>query len=240
MIKKLFTISISLALFTTTIIVHAKADINAGEQQASACAGCHGADGNSAMSSFPKLAGQHASYLIKELKALKSGVRNAPMMASIAMGLSDESMAELAAFYASQTISTNPMPTFNEEDEDEDEDESDETAIKAIKQAQQEKLNALLAKGNDLYRNGDLKTNVSACIACHGVNGNGNQPAAFPVLTGQHADYLIKTLTDFKKGERNSDPENIMNMIAKKMTEEQILAVSYYLSVMNKNQTTVK
>lgn len=238
MIKKLLTLSISLVLSTTAAIVHAESDVKAGKQQAAACAGCHGADGNSPVASFPKLAGQHASYLIKELNALKKGSRNAPMMAPLAMGLDDKSMADLAAFYASQTISSNPMPILPLGEDDEDEE--DEDAIALIKKAQQEKLNDLLAKGADLYRNGNLETKVSACIACHGVNGEGNQPASFPVLKGQHADYLLKTLVDFKKGERDNNPENMMNMIAKKMTEEEIQAVSYYLSIMDNVPLTEK
>jgi cytochrome c553 len=238
MIKKLLTLSISLVLSTTAAIVHAEGDVNAGKTQAAACAGCHGANGNSAVASFPKLAGQHASYLIKALNALRNGSRNAPIMAPLAIGLDDKSMADLAAFYTSQTISNNPMPTLplNEDDEDEE----DEAAIALIEKAQQEKLDGLLAKGADLYRNGNLETKVSACIACHGINGEGNQPAAFPVLKGQHADYLLKTLVDFKKGNRNKNPENIMNMIAKKMSEEEIQAVSYYLSVMDNKSLTEK
>ncbi len=238
MIKKLLTLSISLALSTTATIVQAEGDVNAGKQQAVACAGCHGADGNSPIATFPKLAGQHASYLIKELNALKNGSRNAPMMAPLAMGLDEKSMADLAAFYASQTTSSNPIPILplNEDDEDEE----DEAALALIKKAQQEKLDNLLAKGADLYRNGNLKTKVSACIACHGIKGEGNQPASFPVLKGQHTDYSIKTLTDFKEGKRHNDPENMMNMIAKKMTTEEIEAVSYYLSVMDHKPLTTK
>ncbi len=238
MIKKLLTVSISLVLSTTAAIIHAEGDVNAGKQQATACAGCHGAKGNSAVASFPKLAGQHASYLIKELNALKSGSRNAPMMAPLAMGLDDKSMANIAAFYASQTISNNPMPILPLSEDDEDEE--DEATIVLIEKAQQEKLDDLLAKGADLYRNGNLKTKVSACIACHGINGEGNQPAAFPVLKGQHADYLLKTLTDYKTMDRNKDPENMMNMIAKKMTTEEMQAVSYYLSVMGNKSLTEK
>jgi cytochrome c553 len=238
MIKKLLSISISLALFTTTIIVHAKSEVNTGKQQAVACAGCHGAEGNSVVATFPKLAGQHATYLIKELKALKSGSRNAPMMAPMAMGLTDNAITELATFYASQTVSSNPTPSLPLTEEEEDED--DETALAAIKKAQKQKLNKLLTEGRNLYRNGHLETKVSACIACHGVYGDGNQPAGFPVLKGQHADYLIKTLTDYQQGNRSNDAENIMNMIAQKMTTAEIRAVSYYISVMKHEQTTAK
>jgi len=73
---------------------------------------------------------------------------------------------------------------------------------------------------------------VSACVACHGPYAEGNKPAAYPALHSQHADYLIKTLTDFKNGARTSNRENMMYMIAKKMTDEDIKAVSYYISTL--------
>ena len=89
-----------------------------------------------------------------------------------------------------------------------------------------------MAEGSNLYRNGDIAREVSACIACHGPLGEGNEPAAFPALRSQHADYLIKTLTDFKNGIRSNNPENMMHMITKKMTVEEIKAVSYRISMM--------
>ncbi|MCK5872079.1 MAG: cytochrome c4 [Methylococcales bacterium] len=233
MLKKLLTLSITLTL-STTAIVHAKANTEAGKQQAAACAGCHGETGNSTVATFPKLAGQHASYLVKTLQELKKGTRNAPMMAPLAASLSDESMAELAAFYAAQTVTPNEMPLLPLSDEEEDEE--DEAAIELIKKKQQQKLETLLAKGKSLYLNGNLESKVSACSACHGVNGDGNQPASYPALKAQHADYLIKTLTDFQKGRRSQDTDNIMAMIAKKMTDEEIQAVSYYISVMNRKK----
>ena len=89
-----------------------------------------------------------------------------------------------------------------------------------------------MAQGSDLYRNGDLKREVSACIACHGPLGEGNKPAGFPMIKSQHADYLIQTLTDFKNDVRSNNPENMMHMIARKMTIEEIKDVSYRLSMM--------
>jgi len=77
-----------------------------------------------------------------------------------------------------------------------------------------------------------LAREVSACIACHGPTGEGNKPAAFPSLKSQHADYLIKTLTDYKTGSRGDSPDNVMHMIARKMTPEEIKAVAYRISMM--------
>jgi cytochrome c553 len=105
----------------------------------------------------------------------------------------------------------------------------DEDAVVDEKKAQEE-MQALLEKGSNLYRNGNLTSKVSACIACHGASGEGNKPAAFPALHSQHADYLIKTLTEFKSDARSNNPENMMHMIAHKMTTAEIKAVSYYIS----------
>ncbi len=231
MIKTLLTVSISLALSATSVAVYAEGNAKQGKTQAASCAGCHGEDGNSMVSSFPKLAGQHQSYLIKQLQAFKDGSRNAPMMAPLAMGLTPEAIENIAAYYAEQRISANAMPVL-ESDDDEDEDDMDETVRKAAAEKKQSELDELLASGGDLYRNGDLERKVSACIACHGPYGEGNKPAAFPALHSQHADYLIKSLTDYKNGDRQNNPENMMHMIATKMTAKQIKAVSYYLSMM--------
>ena len=227
--KKLLALSISLIFTGVSTVIHAEGNITAGKEKATACAGCHGENGNSMVPTFPKLAQQHSPYLIKELKAFKSGNRDNAMMNALAMGLSDEDMADIAAYYSAQKISANSLPVL-ESDDDEDEDNDD--AAEAEPNKPSEKLEELLALGSDLYRNGDLKRKVSACIACHGPFGEGNKPAAFPALRSQHADYLIKTLSDFKAGVRSNNPDNMMHMIAKKMTDQEIKAVSYHISMM--------
>lgn len=227
----LLTLALALTLSGTAPILHAEetvAAINegnsaAGKGKASSCAGCHGENGNSAVSTFPKLAQQHPSYLINQLYAFKGGTRNDPVMSGMAMALSDADILDIAAYYSTQDISANPEPTLPA-DEDADGAKDDKKAKEAMQ--------ALLAKGSNLYRNGNLTSEVSACIACHGPSGEGNKPAAFPALRSQHADYLIKSLTDFKSGARSNNPENMMHMIAKKMTGEEIKAVSYYISTM--------
>jgi len=217
--KKWQILSISLALTSTTGILHAGGNINAGKQKAESCASCHGDDGNSMVATFPKLAQQHSSYLERQLRAFKDGSRSDPMMSAMALPLTDEDMADISAYYAAQKISENALPVLATDDEDE-------------KSADNKDIQTLIARGSDLYRNGDLTREVSACIACHGPFGEGNKPASFPALKSQHADYLIKTLTDFKSGSRSNNPENMMHMIAKKMTDEEIKAVSYRISMM--------
>lgn len=217
--KKLQVLSISLALTSATSILHAESNINAGKQKAASCASCHGEDGNSMVATFPKLAQQHSSYLERQLKAFKDGSRNDPMMSPMALSLTDEDIADISAYYAAQKISPNAMPVLESNDDDE-------------KPTDNKDIQTIIAQGSNLYRNGNLSSEVSACIACHGPFGEGNKPASFPALKSQHADYLIKTLTDFKSGSRSNNPENMMHMIAKKMTAEEIKAVSYRISMM--------
>jgi cytochrome c553 len=225
-LTRIFTLV--LAVSGTLLIVHAENSVAggnsaAGKDKASSCAGCHGEDGNSMMPSFPKLAQQHPSYIINQLQAFKEGSRNDPVMSGMAMTINDEDMGDIAAYYSAQNISANPEPTLPPDDTSDE--PVDENKAK-------EAMQALLTQGSNLYRNGNLGSEVSACIACHGPSGEGNKPAAFPALRSQHADYLIKALTDFKSGARSKNSDNMMNMIAKKMSDEEIKAVSYYISTM--------
>ncbi len=224
--KKWLALSLTLALASTSSILYAadnQADIEAGETKAASCVSCHGENGNSMVSTFPKLAQQDESYLQKQLHAFKDGTRKNPMMASIAQSLSNKDIADIAAYYMAQKVSANDLPVDNDDDDDKP------AASAADKKTAMDKL---MAEGSNLYRNGDLPHEVSACIACHGPLGEGNEHAAFPALRSQHADYLIKTLTDFKNGNRSNNPENMMHMISNKMTVEEIKAVSYRISMM--------
>lgn len=224
---KIRVLSLFLASSVAATIVHAEDNAKAGKEKSASCAGCHGENGNSLVGTFPKLAQQHSSYLIKQLQAFKSGDRNDPMMSSIAKSLNDEDMSDIAAYYNAQKISENAMPVLDTDSDDDDKPDQSATKIDP-----KDVLKNLLTKGTDLYRNGDLTREVSACIACHGPFGEGNKPAAFPALKSQHAEYLIKTLNDFKSGARSNNPDNMMHMIAKKMTDEEIKAVSYHISIM--------
>lgn len=193
-----------------------------GQEKANSCAGCHGKGGNSVVAAFPKLAGQHPGYLVSQLQAFKEGVRKDPVMAPMAMPLNDGDMRDIAAYYAVQGVSAEVSPQVSAVDDSSD-TEADEGKTKET----------LLAKGANLYRNGNLKTALSACIACHGPSGEGNKPASFPALRSQHDGYLVKALTDFKSGLRSDNPDNMMVMVAKKMSEADIKAVSYYISSLN-------
>jgi cytochrome c553 len=246
MSNKLFTVGVILVLVIFSGVSQAQNDdvscegvpfdrscwlnnLYPGQKKAETCAGCHGQDGNSAMGLFPKLAGQHPAYLVKQLIAFKSGERTDLSMQSIASSLSDEDMRDIAAFYSEQGISENTPPEPEvAEDDDDDWGDSETTAESSLS------IDELVAMGRDLYRNGDVENKVSACIACHGPYGQGNKPAVFPRLASQHADYLIKSLKDFKLNVRNNNPDSMMHMIANKMTDEEIEAVAHYIALMKK------
>lgn len=179
--------------------VHAAGDPAAGKTKAATCSACHGADGNSNNPIWPKLAGQHASYIVKQLQAFKSGARQDPTMQPMAAPLSEEDMADLAAYFSSQS--------------------------RAIGSADPEKA----AAGEKLYKGGDPANGVTACIACHGPSGSGNGPAGFASLSGQHRDYVVKALKDFRSGTRDTDPAAMMRNVAAKMSDQQIEAVAEYI-----------
>ncbi|MDZ7660754.1 c-type cytochrome [Thiohalophilus sp.] len=176
-------------------------DAGAGEAKAQSCAACHGAKGNSAVANFPKLAGQHAGYTAKQLADFKQGeTRSDPIMAGQVAGLSEQDMADLGAYYAKQSVS--------------------------LGQADEE----LAVLGEKIYRGGNSERGVSACIACHGPTGAGNPAANFPLLSGQHAEYLVKALEDFRGGKRTNDMGGMMQDIASNMSDREIKAVASYIS----------
>lgn len=190
---------LALALsFVIASTVQAEGDPAAGKAKSAVCAGCHGADGNSVNPEWPKLAGQHQSYIVKQLKDYKSGKRQNATMIGMVATLSDQDIQDLAAYFASQTVKG------GEADPD------------------------LVVLGEKIYRGGNLGTGLAACMGCHGPGGGGNPAAKFPSLAGQHAQYTTTTLSEFKAEARANDPNNMMRMIAGKMTKKEIEAVASY------------
>lgn len=173
-------------------------DPGAGKAKAEGCSGCHGEDGNASAPIFPKLAGQHSSYLAKQLHDFKTKKRLEPTMNAMAEALSDGDIADLSAFFAKQKI-------------------KEETSEKPV-------------LGEKVYRAGNVAKGVPACSGCHGPNGAGNPSAVYPALGGQYAAYISKTLQDYRSGERNNDPNQIMRTITSRLTEEEINAVAEYAS----------
>lgn len=181
--------------------VYAGGDVEAGKNASTVCAACHGADGNSAVANFPKLAGQGEPYLLKQLQDIQSGKREIVEMTGLLDGMSENDLENLAAFYAAQTITPG--------------------------QAKKD----LVEAGEVLYRAGNPATKVSACTACHGPAGKGIELAKFPMLSGQHADYIQSQLEKFRSGERDNDGDTrMMRSIAARMTDKEIEAVASYIS----------
>ncbi len=150
--------------------------VNAEQTAKNVCAACHGADGNSAITLNPKLAGQHPEYLLKQLNNFKEGKRANTVMAGMVANLTPDDMKSLAAYYADQK--------------------------QTLAQA---KSNGVGSLGEKIYRGGIVATGVPACAACHGANGAGI-PKQFPRLAGQHADYALTQLRAFRLGERANAP----------------------------------
>ncbi len=200
--KKLLILVVGVTLAGNTLWVQAAGSAAAGKAKSAVCAGCHGVDGNSMSPEFPKLAGQDATYTAKQLadyKNPKSG-RNNPIMLGMAAGLSTKDMADLGAYYASQKPSTGTASASAE----------------------------VLKIGKHLYRGGNAKSGIAACMSCHGPAGDGIPPR-FPSVSGQHAVYAQKQLLAFKAGERSNDGD-IMTRIAFKMSADEIKAVSEYMA----------
>ncbi|RJX68828.1 cytochrome c4 [Vibrio sinensis] len=198
-------LALILSLFASCS-VWAQGSIEAGKAKSQTCVACHGADGNSQLEMYPKLAGQHAKYIEKQLKDLKLGMtsngkqgRMDPVMSGMAMPLSEQDMKDLAAYYASLPISSNTTP---------------ENVVES---------------GKQLYAAGDPERGLTACIACHGPRGNGTELSGFPKISGQHADYIKLQLEKFRSGTRGNDMNAMMSDVAKKLTDEDITVLSNYV-----------
>ncbi|CDI02805.1 MAG: c-type cytochrome [Candidatus Competibacter denitrificans] len=197
--KKFVVIAATCALLGSATAALAAGDATAGKAKSATCAACHNADGNSANPQYPKLAGQGADYLLKQLQDYKAGVRVNPIMAGMVAPLSPQDMEDLAAYFASQQVARAAADP------------------------------ALAPQGEALFRGGNLTSGVSACAACHGTVGAGNPLAKFPAIAAQHAEYLQLQLKAFRAMERTNDAGQMMRSIAAKMTDPEIKAVSSYI-----------
>ena len=185
----------------------AKPDVNRGQAIATqVCASCHGADGNSTGGAYPKLAGQHPEYLLKQLMDFKTQpgakqpARNNAIMAGMAAALSSQDMVNVAAYFAAQT----PKPGYAH----------DKNTVPL---------------GEKIYRAGIAERAVPACASCHGPTGQGI-PVQYPRLSGQWAEYTVTQLNAFTQGpgaRNNSDP---MHTIASRLSDSDIKAVADYIA----------
>ncbi|WP_297481263.1 c-type cytochrome [uncultured Photobacterium sp.] len=184
----------------------AQGDVDAGKLKATTCVACHGSDGNATIGQYPKLAGQHADYLAKQLADYKLAVtssgaqgRSNAVMAGMAAALSATDMADLSAYFSSLPLSGNTTPKN------------------------------VIAIAEPLYRFGDPERGIAACISCHGPRGNGTRLSGFPKISGQNAQYTQLQLQAFRSSARNNDLNAMMRSVAAKLSDDEISALSAYV-----------
>lgn len=188
----------------------AAGNANAGKDKTAVCAGCHGATGASMAPNFPNLAGLGEKYLLKQLRDIQSGQRTVPEMTGLLKDLSAQDLADISAYFAAQ-----PRQWAGAKDDPK-----------------------AMALGATLYRAGNLETGVPACTGCHSPVGNGNAPAGYPALGGQHPEYLAKQLRAFRDGAhdatwpgaRVNDENAIMRGVAAHLNDQEIAAVANFMA----------
>mgnify|MGYP000454028259 CR=1 FL=1 len=199
--KKVLVIMFASLAMMASAVSYAKGDATKGKALSASCAACHGGDGNSTNPDWPKLAGQGEAYLTKQLLDFRNDSRvDAVMTAQAKLIASDEDVEHIAAYFASQEATSGT---------------ADETKVE---------------EGALLFKGGKTSTKVTACAACHGPTGSGNDPAKFPKLSGQHSKYLITQLKLFRSGARANDAGQMMRNIAEKMSDPDMEAVAEYIS----------
>jgi cytochrome c553 len=194
-------------LFALLVCSQALADglvdgsLEAGKTKAIRCGACHGPDGNSVNPQWPSIAGQHAPYIVRQLEAFQNGERTNILMSSQTITMTEQDMKDVAVFFAAQPA-----------------------AAKSVADPR------LVEKGEALYRGGDKESGAAACLSCHGPTGRGNPSARYPLLRGQHATYIAATLREYATETRKSDgTTRIMRDIAKRLSEDDIVAVAAYV-----------
>ncbi len=306
--------SLFLAISSVGAAQALEGDADAGKAKSATCAACHGANGLSAIPTYPNLAGQDSGYIVKQLKAFKAGERVDPLMSPMAANLSEQDMADLAAHFSglprsgqqapvsadAGTVSAAPVagnveivasttasaiyagnvaagktkaatcaachgadgnsliPMYpslagqsanylaKQLKEFKSGDRNNPVMAGMVAGLSEEDMNDLAAffavqtpkpgtgEGSDigkkLYFGGDAAKGVTACIACHGVNGKGMQQAGFPAVAAQSQDYLKQQLESFRNGSRNNDSNGIMRNIAIKLSDDDIAELSKYMS----------
>jgi len=200
--------AIASSLVFFSLHAFAQGDAAAGQGKSAICAACHGVDGNSVVPNWPKLAGQHQEYLIRQTHLIKDGARPVPEMMGITPGLSDQDILDITAYFTAQKNSGGV---------------ADESKV---------------VVGERIYRAGNAESGVPACMSCHGPAGEGNPLAGYPVVAGQHALYVANMLTRFRQGEHWGDDDHlskIMNGSASELTNEEIEAVASYIQGLYRN-----
>ncbi|WP_296237919.1 c-type cytochrome [Psychrobacter sp. UBA5136] len=220
--KLIAAASLCVASFSVqAAIIVPEHDVNAGKQIAeTVCAACHGVDGVSPVPAQPNLGGQNVKYLYKQLVNFKSGYRKNGIMQSQVANLSQQDLANVAGYYASQkpwgVAFGNPATT---------------------------------QEATKLFLGGDKSRGVIACAGCHGPDAAGNVWAAFPRLGGQHAEYIATQLKLFRAAGRADDVDSeeqkrvndaekegekgMMQTVASKLSDRDIRILADYVSAVH-------
>ncbi len=173
----------------------------AGKDKAALCFGCHGEDGNSTDPSIPKLAGQYGKYIAKQVRNYLASTRSHMIMSGMAASVSDADLDDIAAYFASQPMMKGDHPSDNR-------------------------------IGKKLFENDDLSRMMVRCNNCHGAAGKGQNPGnpVYPAIGGQHKDYLLAQLFNFRKGLRNNSPGGVMNITVHRLSDAELEALADYIS----------
>lgn len=195
-----FYIAVFVCVLMASVSVYA-ADADRGRDKSATCVACHNADGNSTSSAFPKLAGQNTRYLLRQMRAIRDGKFEVPVMRGLLDNMRDDDLADIAEWYSSQVSTLEATPA------------------------------ELVERGAHIYRSGLGERSVPACTACHAPSGLGNYAAAYPRLAGQHAQYILSRLLAYRDGGGVYDEQSaIMRGVVEFMSIEDMTAVSEYIS----------
>lgn len=173
------------------------------EARVQGCVTCHG-QGGQGSGYFPRIAGKPSGYLYNQLVAFRDGTRAYPPMNYLVAYLPNPYLREMAEYFSKQ------RPPFS--------------AVAATT------LNAAtLTRGQQLATQGDKKTGVPACMACHGAGLTGMEPG-IPGLVGLRSTYISAQLTRWRVGDRHAAEPDCMKRVASKLTDTDISAVAGWLS----------
>ena len=172
----------------------------AGKAKSQLCQGCHGEDGNSLATPIPKLAGQDAAYIAKQVHNFQTGMRKHRIMSDLATTVNDDDLIDIAAYFASRK--------------------------KMKGNGSDNELGKKLFLHGDISRTMVACIN---CHGVNGKGLTPNT-SMFPVIGGQQKDYIRRQLVNFRKGDRTNSPNGIMNRITQKLTDAELEALAEYVS----------
>jgi cytochrome c553 len=173
----------------------------AGRDKSQLCQGCHGEIGNSTEPLIPKLAGQYGDYISKEVRNYQAGTRSHQIMNAMAATLTDEDLADVAAYFASQKKMKGDGPEENQ-------------------------FGKNLFLHGDLSK---MILACVNCHGVRGKGLDPKIPM-FPVIGGQNRDYLRRQLIFFREGDRTNSPNGIMNRVAGALSDDDIESLVGYIS----------